>query len=433
MDFHGGISLFRKLTTDIIITLACAIACPAISQIPQQAGDPTRFGDRAKEDDEKLQARLKQKHAEQQALQKGLLQAIERPVDPARYIVGPGDVLKISFWGPASDDLGFSVPITPEGKLIIPTVGALDVIDKTLQQVQGEIRHACETKYDPKSMSVTAHLIQLRSVRAHVYGEVESPGSFTGTAVDRVSSFIQQAGGWTNWADERRIELRHADGKVDTLDMFELYYEGDLRQDPYLRGGEVIYVPRIELTDKTVFVEGRAGRPGPHQIARDESVMDFVRRVNALQHGADLNEIFLVRRNQTPLRLDFFSASTNGNDARHLRMEDGDRLIARGGSDLIYVHGAVKNPGSFPHVEGYKVADYIGLAGGTQDMAQLGSAKVIHRDTGKTEKGANKEVRAGDTVVVPISTRNTISQYLLIVSQVATILIAASAVGIINK
>jgi len=425
--------LFRKLTAGITIALACAIAGPAIPQIPQQAGDPTRFRDRAKEDDEKLQARLKQKQAEQQALQQGLLQAIERPVDPARYVVGPGDVIKINFWGPASDELGFSTPITPEGKLIIPTVGALDVIDKTLQQVQEEIRRACEAKYDPRNISVTAHLAQLRLVRAHVYGEVESPGSFMGTAVDRVSSFIQQAEGWTDWADERRVELRHANGKVDTLDLFKLYYAGDLRQDPFMRGGEIIYVPRIELTGKTVFVEGEAGRAGPHQIAKDESLADFLVRVEALKHGADLNEIFLVRHSQAPMRLNFFGTSANGNDVRHLRMEDGDRIIVKGGRDFVYVHGAVKNPGNFPYVEGYKAADYVGLAGGTQEMANLGKAQILHRDTGKSEKGLNKEVRRGDTVIVPISTRNTISQYLLIVSQVATILIAASAVGIINK
>lgn len=420
---------FKIYSAAVFTLLAASIA---FCQVPS-SGSTSRFKEESDDTKEKRLRSLEQKQKEQQTFQQTLLQAIERPVDPADYIVGPGDVFQINFWGLASDDLGFSAPITPEGLLIIPTVGALNAIDKPLLQVQEEIRHACEAKYDPRNISVTAHLARLRLVRAHVYGEVNSPGTFTGTAIDRVSSFIQQAGSWTTWADERRIELRHADGKVDTLDMFELYYEGDLRQDPYLSGGEVVYVPRIELTDKTVFVEGRAGRPGPHQIARDESVMDFVRRVNALQHGADLNEIFLVRRNQAPLKLDFFGASTNGNDARHLRMEDGDRLIARGGSDLIYVHGAVKNPGSFPHIEGYKVADYIGLAGGTQDMAQLGSAKVIHRDTGKTEKGANKEVRAGDTVMVPISTRNTISQYLLIVSQVATILIAASAVGVIKN
>jgi protein involved in polysaccharide export with SLBB domain len=431
--FHGGISLFRKLTTGITIALAFAIARPAIPQTSQQTSESPRFRDRAKEDDEKQQARLKQKQAEHQVLQQALMQAIERPVDPASYIVGPGDVIKINFWGPASDDLGFSTTITPEGKIIIPTVGALDVIDKTLQQVQQEIRLACEKKYDPKSMSVTAYLIQLRPVRAHVYGEVESPGSFSGIAVDRVSSFIQQAEGWTNWADERRIELRHANGKLDTLDMFKLYYEGDLRQDPYVRGGEIIYAPRIELSDKTVFVEGEAERAGPHQIAKDETLMDFLRRVKALHHGGDMHEIFLVRRNQAPVRISFFGDAGNGNDARHLRMEDGDRLIVKGGRDFVYVHGAVKNPGNYQYVEGYKVADYVGLAGGTTEMGGLGSAKVTHRDSGKTEKGTNKEVRRGDTVMVPVATRSTISQYLSIVSQLATLLIAASAVGLINN
>lgn len=425
--------MLKRIILHSLTVFALLPVGPAISQVSQQTGELPRFREGAKEDDEKQQAKLKQKQAEQQAMQQALLQAIERPVDPASYIVGPGDVVKINFWGPASAELSFTTSVTPEGKLIIPTVGALDVIDQPLLEVQGEVRRACAAKYDPRNITVTAHLAQLRLVRAHVYGEVEAPGSYTGTAADRVSSFIQQAEGWTDWADERRIQLRHATGKVDTLDLFELYYEGDLNQDPYLRGGEIIYVPRIELTDKTVFVEGEAGRPGPHQIAKNETLMDFLRRVEAMQHGADLNEILLVRRDQAPRRLSFFGDTANGNGVRHQRMEDGDRLIVRGGREYVYVHGAVKNPGNYPFVEGYRVADYVGLAGGTQEMANVSSARVIHRESGKTEKGMNKEVRRGDTVIVPLATRTTISNYLLIASYIATLLIAARAVGLIGN
>lgn len=415
--------MISRVTLRIAAVLILFSVSISIAQISRSSSKESSEGI-----DEKELAKYLQKQGEQRAM----LQAVERPVDPASYMVGPGDILKINFWGPASDELGISAAITPEGKLIIPTVGTLDVIDKPLQQIQEEIRHACEAKYDPRNISVTAHLTQLRMVRAHVYGEVNSPGSFTATAVDRISYFIQQAEGWTQWADERTVELRHADGTIDTLDMYKLYHEGDLGQDPFVRGGDVIYVPRIELTDKTVFVEGAVAMPGPHQIARDESLIDFLYRVKALNRGADFNEFFLIRKNQAPLRLSFFSNGTAGNDVHSLRMEHGDHILVTGVKAYVYVHGAVKNPGNFPYVEGYKAADYVGLAGGTQDMANLESTKIIHRDSGITEKGADKEVKRGDTLIVPVAARTKLSEYLLIASQIATILIAASAVGVIK-
>lgn len=406
----------------ILLLVATSIA---ISQVSASAQGLS--GGKEVIDEKELAKYLQLESQQQQAMR----QALEGAVDPASYIVGPGDLFTINFWGMASEASSIAAAVTPEGKLIIPTVGALDVIDRPLQLVQEEIRRACEGKYDPSKIRVTAHLTGMRLVRAHVYGEVATPGSYAATALDRVSYFLQQAGGWTQWSDERNVEIRHRDGSVDTLDMYKLYHEGDMSQDLYVRGGDVIYVPRIELTDQTVFVEGAVTMPGPHRIMRDETVVDFLYRVKALSRWSDFNEIFLLRKNQAPLRLSFFGDGAARANAHSLHMEHGDRVLVTG-SRSVYVHGAVKNPGSFPFVAGYKAMDYVGLAGGMQDMGNLASVKVIHRDTGKVEKGADSEVKAGDALIVPVSLRTKVSQYLLIASQIATILIAASAVGVIQ-
>lgn len=375
--------------------------------------------------DEKELAKYLQKQSEQRPMP----QAIEGAVDPAAYRVGPGDVLRISFWGPSSEDNGISASVTPEGKLIIPSVGTIDVNNKTLQAVRAEVSHACEAKYDPRNISVTTDLTQLRLVRAHILGEVNAPGSFNATAVDRISYFIQQAESWTDWADERRVEVRHTDGTVDTLDMYKLYHEGDLTQDPYVRGGDVIYVPRIELTGRTVFLEGLEQKQGPHQIARDESLLEFLYRVKAIQRSTDLDRIYLIRGNQPPTPANLFGNGANHSSASSLMLEDGDRIVATELKGFVYVHGAVKNPGNFPYVPGFKAVDYVGFAGGTQEMANLKNIKIVHNGSGMTEKGGNSEVKRGDTIIVPLSSRVKLSQYLLIVSQIATLVIAAVAVS----
>jgi protein involved in polysaccharide export with SLBB domain len=101
--------------------------------------------------------------------------------------------------------------------------------------------------------------------------------------------------------------------------------------------------------------------------------------------------------------------------------------------EFVYVHGAVRNPGSYPFLAGYRVADYIGLAGGTAETANLRSAKIIHRDTGKSAKGPEQEVYRGDTIFIPASSRKTAGDYLTFLTQAATITFAVvAAINTIN-
>lgn len=378
------------------------------------------------------------------------LQAVETAVDPNVYNVGPGDVFTISFWGPAFPEPLVVVPVTPEGLLIIPTVGSIPVAQQTLAHVQEAVSRACAEKYDAGIIRVTTNLSQIRLVRVHVHGEVEAGGSFVASATERVSACLQRAGGLTQWADESRVEIRHADGKVKTLDLTRLYQQGDLEQDPYLQGGEMIFVPRLSLTEDIVFVEGMIKRPGPHRLLANEPLLDFLYRVKALDRQKDFREIFLLRAQQAPMRLSFFESETRPGDhiAMHnghlqrghngtspsktmaadtIQLQAGDRIVVSELKAFVYVHGAVRNPGSYPFVTGYRVADYVGLAGSTTETAHLKSAKVIHRDTGKSEKGADREVYRGDTVFIPVSSRKTAGDYLTILSQAAAITFAVVA------
>ncbi len=378
--------------------------------------------------DEKELAKLLQKQGEQQLPS----QAIESTIDPATYLVGPGDVLRVNFWGLSSDDIGLSIKVTPESKIIVPGVGVLDANRKTLQLVQDEIRLACSAKYDPQKVKVTSHLTQVRMVRAHIYGEVVDPGFYTGSAIDRIAHYISEAKGWTQWADERRVQVRHLEGTVDTLDLSQLYQSGDLSQNVYVRGGDVIYFPRIELTHKTVFVEGDVPMPGPHTIALNETVFDFLHRIKALGRGADFKHFYLIRKNASPASLNFMGNDVAGLDPYSTRLAHGDRIIIPTLKEFVYVHGAVQKPGSFPYVVGLKARDYVGMAGGSMETGSLNSVRVLRHDSGKKSKGPEQEVERGDTIIVPTSARKKINDFLAITTQLATVVIAARAVGLIG-
>ena len=55
--------------------------------------------------------------------------ALEQPIDPATYVVGPGDVFLISVIG--IDPYLVQATVTPSGMLIIPQIGSLEVRSHT--------------------------------------------------------------------------------------------------------------------------------------------------------------------------------------------------------------------------------------------------------------------------------------------------------------
>ena len=63
--------------------------------------------------------------------------ALEGPVDPDKYFVGPSDVFSVNIW--LSLPINFSVTVTPEGTLIVPTVGEIRVADCTLREAKKRV------------------------------------------------------------------------------------------------------------------------------------------------------------------------------------------------------------------------------------------------------------------------------------------------------
>ncbi len=355
-------------------------------------------------------------------------QAIETIINPDEYLVGPGDMFYINI---AGGEEFFTSQVTPEGKLIIQTVGTLFVNGKQLSQVQKDVKEAGEKKY--KVTKVIASLIQLRTFRVHVTGEVDNPGTFVAQAVDRVSVLIDRAGGITEWADERHAEIRHKDGSVDLLDLFKFKKLGQLEKNIYVQNGDIIYVPAIELSENTVILEGYVDQPGIHQIIEGEMLSSFLLRVDAFNRRLDPHQIFVTRNDKQGedkiININLLAKNKNAATSLpdDIKLKDGDKIHVPSLKNRVYVHGAVFSPGSKPYNVGFRARDYVGLAGGTEEMGNIKGIRVIHFSDGSIEKGPNASVERGDTIIVPRAFRRSFSEYLQIFAGLATLVFAFMA------
>jgi len=195
----------------------------------------------------------------------------ERVTSPAdstpTYLLGPGDDVRFDVFNVpelTNDESGNRLVadniyrVLTDGTISLPWIGSVYVAGMTLEEAAAAVSRSYEVFiYDPL---VTLSLSAPRPIRIAVAGEVDRPGAYTtrqeganSTEVSvaelrTVAQAIQNAGGITQLADIRNIELvrPEPDGtrEVIPINFYALLVEGDQSQNALLRDGDTIVVPR---------------------------------------------------------------------------------------------------------------------------------------------------------------------------------------------
>jgi protein involved in polysaccharide export with SLBB domain len=354
--------------------------------------------------------------------QQFLEQVFETEIDSTQYIMGPGDQLLIKIWGVL--DTQFITAVTPEGYVIIPSVSEVFVSGKTLAAASKLIKEEMDKVF--KNAGFSVRLVRIRKFRMFVVGEIRNPGAYYLRSVDRIGDALQLAGGLVGWGDETRIQIRHESGIVDTVNISEFYVSGDLKHNPLLTGGDVVFVPPIDLQKRYVILEGNVGSQGLYQVRPDENLFSLLTRLKTINRKSDIENIVIIRDSEKKV----FNLLQNEAAAREEILQNGDRIMIPTIRDRVYVKGEVLQPGSFPYLANYTAKDYAGLAGMLASAKDFNKVYVIHAETGQVEKGGNAIVDNGDIVVVPRNTRENVKDILAIITPVISI--ALSTVAIIQ-
>ena len=345
--------------------------------------------------------------------------ALERAIDAAEYIVGPGDMFDFNVWGALETHL--TVQISPEGYISIPTVGEIKISGLTLEAAQDSVLAVAKSAYVHSQLSLS--LVTPRQFRVHVSGEVKYPGTFTAVAMDRVSELIIRAGGMTEMAWKAGVKIiRNSDTLHINLDRFE--QEGSLDDNPFVESGDVIVAPAMDLVSRsTVRLEGDVAIAGTYQIRPEEPLPDFLQRVGANKPNVEYERIAIIREtNKGQERIIPFMGDTV------CCLKPGDRVALP--SNYVYIRGEVDQRGAFNYFRNLTARDYVVMAGANGRMQGVW---VLHKETGKKERGPDSPVYPGDMVHMPRTFEQSFQGYFGIVSTLSSILISAIAVGVIGN
>jgi len=227
---------------------------------------------------------------------------------------GADQILTLDLWQLASaGDLRQDILLRDGDSVFIPTTTDLNLAEAT---------QLVNTSFASK---------ENRPIRISVVGQVRRPGPYTiaggvdaqspggGSAppLPTVTRAIQIAGGITQTADIRRIQVRRptkqGDEQIVDVNFWELLKSGDLRQDLPLQDGDTVIIPLADKISQseaseiaiasfspdeiTVNVVGEVARPGALKVQPNSPLNLALLAAGGFSNKAEQGSVQLIRLN----------------------------------------------------------------------------------------------------------------------------------------
>ncbi len=123
------------------------------------------------------------------------------------YSLGTGDGLRVTVFG--HEDLSGEFEVDSSGRISLPLVGDLLVVNRSLDNVEQLVVSALQPDY-LKNPQVSVEIINYRPF--YIIGEVANPGSYPFVGGMRVITAVAMAGGFTYRAKEDDLIISRAKG-----------------------------------------------------------------------------------------------------------------------------------------------------------------------------------------------------------------------------
>ncbi|GLX77596.1 sugar transporter [Thalassotalea insulae] len=274
---------------------------------------------------------------------------------PENYIVGAGDSLSIQVFG--KDNFDYQLPVTREGKVIIPELGAFAVSGMTFNEVKQFL--ANEIKNKVLGVEVVVALSDLRSIRVFVLGDAYKPGQYVLSSLSSITHALFAAGGISDIGTLRNIQLKRGGKLVTTLDLYDLLINGDSSNDVLLKSGDVVFINPIG--DK-ITVDGEVTRPAIYELQKGETFQTAIKMAGGLLPSAYPTSTVVERFNARNLRT-VKNIDLTQSDVLTQEVRAGDYIKVMKTSDIVEdsvtIIGAVARPGKYQWHQGLRINDLI--------------------------------------------------------------------------
>jgi len=350
-----------------------------------------------------------------------LLQSESMPIgnmiDPNYYYIGPDDIISIQVL--PSMPTPKTMFVSPDGSVLIPRLGVLNLKGMTLAQAKDTISKVI-IKNNPNAQV----FITLRNTRrciVNIKGNVFAPTIYTLPAAYQVSTAISFANRFSTkegsmsvvnmesvlkirekkkdqeklfsksgiaveseyW--RRNVQLLRNDGSSQIIDLEKAVINKDPSLDPYIREGDVIIVPFESEVYSVISISGSVTRPAILPFKKGDKASELLKYGYGFTDDADLDNIILFLPNSgQKIKLKVVNNALISED---FELEPGSKLIVGSKQEYsqskfgtVSVQGFVNKPGSYLiELNKTKVTEIIEQAGGFTIDAYLPLARIYRR------------------------------------------------------
>jgi polysaccharide biosynthesis/export protein len=317
-------------------------------------------------------------------------QLLEGAVDINKYIVGPNDIFSLGVWGILNQPLPLSV--SPEGSLIIPSVGEVQVSGLTLAEAKQRVSDKLKKRYIAADISLT--LVSPRRFSVTVTGVGQ--GIYPVSAVSRVSYVV-----WNIFSDStsllrsgttlserslfsvRNISLKHKNGQIEKVDLYKYFATQDSKYNPFLVEGDVISIPKYDWDGRFISIMGAVQFPGIFEYIEGDDLETAIQLVRGVTSVGLLDSIMIVRMDKSAQKLERIYVKFDAD--KNMKLKPDDRVVVSAYAEerrdfKALVVGEVVRSGWYPiSKSSTKLSEIIMQTGGLTANAYLPNCELYRR------------------------------------------------------
>lgn len=184
---------------------------------------------------------------------------------------------------------------------------------------------------------------------------------------------------YDNYA-KRNIEIKHIDGSSQKIDLAKFRLDGDFTNNPYIKNGDVIIFPTLDLDRNFISIDGAVNNPIKIQFVEGDDLQTaifFARGINLAYNDITKAEISRISDDGKTEETKIVSI----NEKYPLKRSDRIRVLFTENNKRDYkvlVLGEVKSPGFISITkDNTKILEVIKKAGNLTDRASKEFGKIF--------------------------------------------------------
>ena len=242
------------------------------------------------------------------------------------YVVGDGDLLKVSVWG--VPEMSVEVIVRPDGKITMPAVGDVSATGLTPQELSRDLTKVLDSYV--KKPIVTVTVSGITNNRVYISGGGVTPRVMPLSG--RTTLFKAMCG----LEDIQNADLKRAflmrDGEKLEVDFYALFIDGDLENDLDLQTEDILFLPTNEKNK--VYVIGAVNEPKYIIYREGMRILDAVFECGGFTKYAKASAVLILRTKddkEANIKINIEDLMDDGDLEQNIELLRGDYVIVKEG------------------------------------------------------------------------------------------------------